>query len=110
MGGAMMYLKRDTPQGEVILELSGPLTGPWAAQEFQEALDDALEKNPTGLILNLLGVEAINSSCLGKIFLTHKHLKEKAIDLSIRGCTPDVLNTLQLVRADAILDISLEPS
>lgn len=106
----MTYLKRETTSGEVILELSGSLTGPWANQEFQEALEDGTSSAVKHLVLNLLGVEAINSSCIGRIFLAHKHLREKGIHLSIKGCTPDVMNTLQLVRADGVIDITPEPA
>lgn len=105
----MTYLKREIAANGIVLELTGSLTGPWANQEFQEALDDAVSANPRRLVLNLIGIEAINSSCLGKIFLTMKHLKERGIQFQIHGCTPDVFNTLQLVRADTVLEISLEP-
>ncbi len=99
-----MFKKREVSTDEVILEVEGALNGE-AANEFQKNLEE-LAAGPHRIItLDLSKVDAINSSCIGKILLFRKRLSETRRTIQIKGCSDSLYNTFQLIKFDKLINI-----
>lgn len=74
------------------------------AIQFKDAMRDATEKGPDRVILDLSTVEFIDSSGLGAIVATMKHLgNDRRLDLA--GLTPTVAKVFKLTRMDSVFNI-----
>ncbi|RKX85040.1 MAG: hypothetical protein DRP57_04670, partial [Spirochaetes bacterium] len=62
----MMFTKKEISSAEVILEVHGALNGD-TADQFQKNLEELAASPHRIITLNLSDVNAINSSCIGKI-------------------------------------------
>ena len=66
-----MILKRNASDDEMVLDVSGALSGE-PANEFQRSLEALAEESYATITLNFTDVSSINSSCIGKILLFRK--------------------------------------
>ncbi len=99
-----MILKRDVSDDEVVLQVTGPLSGE-PANEFQRNLEDVAGGNHSTITLNFSEVNSINSSCIGKILLYRKKLSEDGRTIKIQGCSESLYNTFQLIKFDKLVPI-----
>lgn len=98
-----MFRIEDISKNEVLLEVQDNLTKE-TTSEFQEQLDEIL-KHERDIVLDFSQVDTINSSCLGKILVTKRILFEKGHHVSIRGCSDNLYNTLEMIRLNKLIDI-----
>jgi len=90
---------------EISLEVHGTLMGMESTDFFQKYLEEASVKNNKILTLNFTNVDAINSSCIGKIFLFQKKLEEQGRKIQIRGCSDTLHKTFQLIKLEQLISI-----
>ncbi len=90
---------------EIVLEVHGTLMGMESTDFFQKSLENASMKNSNIVTLNLTDVDAINSSCIGKIFLFQKKLEEQGRKIQIRGCSDGLHKTFQLIKLEQLISI-----
>ena len=100
----MMFTKKEISSAEVILEVHGALNGD-TADQFQKNLEELAASPHRIITLNLSDVNAINSSCIGKILLFRKRLSEENRTIRITGCSDSLYNTFQLIKFDKLIDI-----
>ncbi len=99
-----MFKKKEISAEEIMLEAHEALNGD-TADQFQKNLEE-LSSGPHRIItLNLSDVNAINSSCIGKILLFRKRLSEENRTIRIRGCSDSLYNTFQLIKFDKLISI-----
>jgi anti-anti-sigma factor len=101
----MRCIKKDISEQEIILEVHGTLMGMESTEFFQNELQKLLETDKKIITLNLTDVDAINSSCIGKIFLFQKKLEEDERKIQIRGCSDALLKTFQLIKLERLISI-----
>jgi anti-anti-sigma factor len=90
---------------EIMLEVHGTLMGMESTEFFQKNLENASSKENQVVTLNLTDVDAINSSCIGKIFLFQKKLEEQGRKIQIRGCSDSLHKTFQLIKLEQLISI-----
>ncbi len=90
---------------EIMLEVHGTLMGMESTDFFQKSLENASGKDSSIVTLNLTDVDAINSSCIGKIFLFQKKLEEQGRKIQIRGCSDSLHMTFQLIKLEQLISI-----
>jgi anti-anti-sigma factor len=96
--------KNERSAEEIELKVLGALSGA-QAEEFQRELQSLSVGAHKLITLNLAEVPSITSSCIGKMLMIRKALAGQERTLRIRGCSPALLNTFQLVRFDRLLSI-----
>ena len=99
-----MILKREVSDDEVILDVSGALSGE-PAGEFQRTLEALADERHSTITLNFAEVNSINSSCIGKILLYRKKLSEDGRTIKINGCSESLYSTFQLIKFDKLVPI-----
>jgi anti-anti-sigma factor len=90
---------------EIMLEVHGTLMGMESTDFFQKSLENASSKDSNVVTLNLTDVDAINSSCIGKIFLFQKRLEGQGRKIQIRGCSDALHKTFQLIKLEQLISI-----
>ena len=86
------------------MEVHGPLNGE-TADDFQKQLEELAAGKHQTITLDLSDVNAINSSCIGKILLFRKRLSESGRTIQIKGCSDTLYNTFQLIKFDKLISI-----
>jgi anti-anti-sigma factor len=99
-----MFLKKQISENEIMLEISGALSGE-TTNEFHKHLQETAEGRYRLVSLNLAQVSTINSSSLGKILLFRKKLVEEGRELRIKGCSDALYKTFQMIRFDKLIPI-----
>lgn len=89
----------------MMLEVHGTLMGSESTEIFQKKLEDLLKEHHKTFTLNFMDVDAINSSCIGKIFLYKKKLEETGRKIQIRGCSESLHKTFQLIKLEQLISI-----
>jgi anti-anti-sigma factor len=104
-GRGMRMLKRKRlSDNEIMIEITGPLSGE-TTNEFHRHLVEVAEEKCGLVYLNLTEVSAINSSSLGKILLFRKKLAEEGKELKIKGCSDALFKTFQMIKFDKLIPI-----
>lgn len=86
--------------GKVILKVNGNLDSYKASIAFKEALDDLYRNGKRDIVLDLDGVEEINSFGTGKILMFYRRFKkengEMYVKVPLKGMVKDVFEELKL--------------
>ncbi|MBN2737710.1 MAG: STAS domain-containing protein [Spirochaetales bacterium] len=101
----MRYIDKKKSSEEIVVEVSGTLMGMEATEFFQKLLENQFTSDYKIITLNFKDVDAINSSCIGKIFLFQKKLEEKGRRIQIKGCSDSLLKTFQLIKLEQLISI-----
>ena len=99
-----MFEQRNVSKDEVVLAVSGSLSGD-ATAEFQRQIEELAAGACKTITLNLAKTATINSSALGKILLFRKKLAEQDRVLQIRGCSDLLMKTFQMIKFDTLISI-----
>ena len=110
-----MELKTKNIGGITVIELSGRMTvdNIYSLTKsieknvfpFTGKIEDSAGKNSSRVILDMEGVEAIDSSGLGTILFLAKKCRALGGDLKIVSIRPDVKMVIEIVKFDKILPI-----
>jgi anti-anti-sigma factor len=99
-----MFLRKAVSKEEVLLEVSGPLSGE-ATNEFHRNMEELVAGGHATITLDLSQTTTINSSVLGKILLFRKKLLEEGRTLQIQGCSDALFKTFQMIKFDTLIPI-----
>ena len=76
-------------------------------KEFRSAYKDRA-KSGASYVIDMKGVEYIDSSALGMLLLVREHVQSYGGKLSIVGCSPDIAKILKIANFDKLFDIKLQ--
>ncbi|MGI6394413.1 MAG: STAS domain-containing protein [bacterium] len=74
-------------------------------ENFQGALDSALDKNPKEVVFDLKDLEFINSSGIGKLLKFYKRMRDVGGDVSIEGISEDIFTLFKVIGLDKHMKI-----
>jgi anti-anti-sigma regulatory factor len=100
-----MFEVKQVSSDEVILAVDGPLSGE-SALAFGLQMDDLAATRKSVITLDLSRTPAINSAAIGKILMFRKKLVEQQRTLQIRGCSPELFSTFQMIKFDTLMSIT----
>jgi anti-sigma B factor antagonist len=75
-----------------------------------DAINEAIVRGRNRLILDLSGVEYMNSASLRELVLIYERIKKKGISLQIANPSQRVKDVLELVGLDSVLEIDSDLS
>src|SRR5437879_8165074 len=95
-----------------VFRLTGRMTLGMRLREIESKITDAAEDGVERLILDLSGIEFIDSAGLGALMILYGNMKVRGGQLRLVAPGPKVLDVLRLTHTDAILpvDPNLEAS
>ena len=102
-----MSMKFTTRQvdGVTILDLSGRITLGEGSITLREAVKDVLAKGAKSILLNLAGVDYIDSSGLGELVSAYTSVKNQGGELKLLHLTTKVHDLLQITKLYTVFDI-----
>lgn len=102
-------LRKEVQQGVLIITPKSKridvIASPLLRKQLQEAIDD---ENTASVVLNLSGVEFIDSAGLVSFLAIWKHLRKKNGDLKVASAQPQVQQIIELVLLNRVF--SLHPT
>jgi anti-anti-sigma factor len=98
------YKKLDSPDDCILIDISGKI-GATELVSMAENLQEALALNTGRILLDLKGLEFINSMGIGKIVLLHKACVQRKGKMVISGVQPKVMKLFQILCLDSVLTI-----
>ena len=90
--------------GSVELTLGGELDMS-ATFALEPVLDRVLADHPRGLVLDLAGVDFVDSSGLGLLIATHERADLADVPMEIAGVRPEVRRVFQVAGLDGVLQV-----
>lgn len=102
-----MSMKFTTRQidGVTILDLTGRITLGEGSVTLRDAVKDALGKGARNILLNLAGIDYIDSSGLGELVSAFTTVKNKGGELKLLHLTAKVQDLLQITKLYTVFDI-----
>jgi anti-anti-sigma regulatory factor len=97
-------LRKAVSKDEVLLAVSGPLSGE-VTSEFHRNMEELAAGGHATITLDFSQTTTINSSVLGKILLFRKKLAEEGRTLQIQGCSDALYKTFQMIKFDTLITI-----
>lgn len=102
MNSNRLSISQRHEDGWLVLSLAGNVDAS-TFQDFEELLTRAAQGR-LWLRLEMQGLRSINSTGLGLLMATHRHLREKGGRLEIRGLSPQMTNIFNLLGLSRLLD------
>ena len=85
-----------------VMELSGKLMGGPDSSGFHDEVKQAVENGGRSVVVDLHGVEWLNSWGVGLLVSAYTTLKSRGGQLVLVGCTPKVLTVFRMTRFDSV--------
>ncbi|MGA2765180.1 MAG: STAS domain-containing protein [Spirochaetia bacterium] len=73
--------------------------------ELSARLEEALSRAKGSIVLNFQGLKSLSSSALGKFLHFKARCDQKGIRLSIRHCSPEMLQLLKMIKFDSLIQM-----
>jgi anti-sigma B factor antagonist len=89
-----------------VFHLTGRMAFGTRLQEVETQISELADHGIHKLILDLSGVEFLDSSGLGVLLLLYGKIKDRGGHLRLVAPTPKVLDVLKMTRTDSILSIA----
>lgn len=93
------------PEATAIATLQGHLTLGSSLQLIDSQINAAITEGVTSMVIDLTGVDYVDSAGLGMLMYTYGTLNGKNGSLRLCGVAPRVMSLLQLTKTDAVLSI-----
>lgn len=100
---ATVQVSENEQSNTVIIEINGRFDF-GTHKEFRSAYKDR-DSRGAYYVIDMKGVEYIDSSALGMLLLVREHVQSCAGKLSIVGCSPDITKILKIANFDKLFDI-----
>ncbi len=75
------------------------------ANEFRAELNSQIQESPTELVIDLAGVEMVDSVGIGIIIATHNSLDQKGGKLKVINIAEDIYGLFSTMRLDRHFDV-----
>lgn len=96
----------EKPDGNTLrITITGSIMGVDSARKFELKTEEWLQSHYKVFDFDLENLIAMNSASIGRLILFNNHLNEKGCSLKMSSCSPNLMSTLRLVRADTLLNI-----
>ncbi len=99
-----MQFTIDSRDNIVIFSLKNTTVESKVASEFKAKLLILAQPDIDALIIDLTGVQAIDSSGLGALLLAHRQLKEHSIPVLLIGVQEFVMSLMNMTRIDELFE------
>jgi anti-anti-sigma factor len=93
------------PQATAVITLQGNMTLGTSLKVADSQIHRAIEDGATKIVIDLSGVDYVDSAGLGVLVFAYGTLNEKSGVLRLCGVNPRVLSLLKLTKTDALLPI-----
>jgi len=93
------------PEATAVITLSGHLTLGTSLKVADSQMHGAIDEGVTRMVIDLTGVDYLDSAGLGLLVYVYGMIREKKGALRICGVAPRVLSLLQLTKTDTFLSI-----
>jgi anti-sigma B factor antagonist len=100
-----MKFKTRQVDGVTILDLSGRITLGEGSVTLREAVQDAISKGETKILMNLANVDYIDSSGLGELVSAYTTVKNAGGELKLLHLTKKVHDLLQITKLYTVFDV-----
>ena len=92
-------------EGVTILEPKGKITIGVGDVALRDAVQEAIEKGATNVLINMEGVSTIDSSGIGELVAAYTTVTNRGGKLRLYGLPPKVSDILQITQLITVLDI-----
>jgi anti-sigma B factor antagonist len=79
--------------------------GSYEAADLRKALEELVSQKAQKIVVNLSGVQHINSTAVGALVGIAKRLRQKNGDLKVYGLADNIKRTFDLIGASSVLEI-----
>ena len=100
-----MKFKTRQVDGVTILDLTGRITLGEGSVTLRDAVKDVLSKGSKSILLNLAGVDYIDSSGLGELVSAYTTVKNQGGELKLLHLTTKVHDLLQITKLYTVFDV-----
>jgi anti-sigma B factor antagonist len=97
-----LFIKEQSVDDVVVLEISGRMTLGRDCQQMEWKLEDLMREKRTKIVLDLSGVDHVDSSGVGIIMMCYGKAKKSGGDLRLAGVTGNVERVLRTVSLERI--------
>lgn len=104
-----MEVKKQDDQNAVVFlgERVNIMNSPELKQKLQALYDEGVQK----ITVDFTGTKMIDSSCLGKLLMFQKRLKDRGGELRISNVTSDYISKMfDIIQLYKVIDIETHPS
>ncbi len=100
-----LEFKTNVEEGKSIIEVDADLDNEQAGEALRIAFNSLYERGQKTIVLDLKGVEIINSYGIGKILMCYKKLKAEDGVLMVKPLTGFVRETFELLMLDNLFPV-----
>jgi anti-anti-sigma factor len=100
-----LEFKTRMEEGKSIIEVSSDLDNEQSGEALRVAFNSLYERGQKTIVLDLKGVEIINSYGIGKILMCYKKLKTEDGVLMVKPLTGFVRETFELLMLDNLFPV-----
>ena len=100
-----MKFKTRTVDGITILDLNGRITLGEGSVVLRDAVRDVLSKGSNRILLNVGGVDYIDSSGVGELVSAYTSVKNQGGELKLLNLTKKVHDLLQITKLYTVFDV-----
>lgn len=93
------------PEATAVVTLQGPMTLGSSLKLIDSQINAAIAEGVVHMIIDLTGVDYVDSAGLGMLMYTYGTLNGKSGSLRLCGVAPRVMSLLQLTKTDTVLSI-----
>jgi len=92
-------------KGITFLEVSGRITLGEGSVTLRDAIQDALDTGTKKLVVDLGGVNYMDSSGLGELTTAYRSARDNACDLKLLGLTKRIDDLMQITKLATLFDV-----
>lgn len=100
-----LEFKTRIEDGKSVIEVSSDLDNEQSGEALRIAFNNLYERGQKTIVLDLAGVEIINSYGIGKILMCYKKLKSDSGVLMVKPLTGFVKETFELLMLDNLFPV-----
>jgi len=93
------------PEAIAVVTLEGHMTLGSSLKLIDSQINAAIADGVTNMVIDMTGVDYLDSAGLGMLMYTYGTLNEKGGSLRLCGIAPRVMSLLKLTKTDAVLSI-----
>lgn len=97
--------KTETVGDKGVITLEGDLDDEVAGEALRRAFNKLFDAGTRTIVLDLRGVQIINSYGIGKILMCYKRLKAESGELMVKPLTGNVKETFELLMLDTLFRV-----
>ena len=100
-----MVVEDDDPSGPIVLRLSGTVKAGESVRDFESSLDHATETGTGAVILDLTGLDYLDSTAVGILVGSLHRMKSENRELVLVNPRDRIASLLHVARLDSLFQI-----